>query len=199
MIGTDASEPDKISELYTKPFEINKTLTVKAKNYKKGLLPSYTINVDFEKFEFMDGQKISKLQSGLEYEYFEGFCPFLKDMKKLEVVDTGIISNFSIDKIKDERAFGYTYNGFIKIKKTGVYTFHLKTNDGGGLWINDVMIVDNDGSHVSYDKSGRIALNPGFHTIKLEYFQQGRAKNLEAEYEGTGINKQLIPDEVLFH
>ncbi len=75
----------------------------------------------------------------------------------------------------------------------------MKTNDGGGLFINDVLLVNNDGAHVSYEKGEKIALNPGYHKIKLEYFQQGRAKELEVKYEGPGVEEQLIPDEVLFH
>ena len=195
----DGTEPDEKSNLYSEPFTINKSLTIKAKKYVTGLAPSYTISVDFNKLELMDGQKVSNLKEGVKYKYFEGVCFFLKDIPKFKILNSGIISNFSIDKIKDERPFGYTYSGYIKIEEAGVYTFYLKTNDGGALYINDILLVNNDGAHVSYEKGEKIALGNGYHKIKLEYFQQGRAKELRVMYEGPGIENQFIPKEVLFH
>ncbi len=195
----DGTEPDEKSDLYNKPFTIDKTLTIKAKKYVKGFLPSYTISVDFKRMKFMEGQKVSNIKQGLKYKYFEGVCFYLKDIEKFETLDTGIIANFSIDKIKDERAFGYIYTGYIKIEKAGIYTFYLKTNDGGALFIDGMLLVNNDGAHISYEKGEKIALKAGYHKIKVKYFQQGRAKELKVKYKGPGVVEQEIPENVLFY
>jgi hexosaminidase len=67
------------------------------------------------------------------------------------------------------------------------------------LWINGKEIIDNDGGHRSQVLTSKIGLKKGWHPIRVDYFQQGLAKNLILTWEGPGIEKQVVPASVLFH
>ena len=50
----DGSEPTKKSKVYTKPFEIDKTVTVKAKAFTKDAMPSFTATKTFTKINVLN-------------------------------------------------------------------------------------------------------------------------------------------------
>lgn len=94
--------------------------------------------------------------------------------------------------------FGLVFSGYIDIKKAGEYTFYSLSNDGSQLFVDDVLVVDNDGGHLAIEKSGKISLEPGRHKIEVKYFQTGGGKELQVSYQGPGIEKREIPSHVLF-
>jgi len=67
--------------------------------------------------------------------------------------------------------FGIVYTGKIKVAKKGKYTFRLLSDDGSKLYIDNKLVIDNDGLHYPESKLGDVNLSTGDHTIKLEYFQ----------------------------
>ena len=60
-------------------------------------------------------------------------------------------------------------------------------------------LVDNDGIHAAITKSGRIFLNAGFQPVRLEWFQYNGREALSLEYDGPGISRRKVPEEVLWH
>jgi hypothetical protein len=70
--------------------------------------------------------------------------------------------------------FAIDYTGRFWIDKPGMYTFILTSDDGARLYIDDRMVVDNDGLHPPMDVSGGISLGPGIHGIRVSYFQGPR-------------------------
>jgi PA14 domain len=67
--------------------------------------------------------------------------------------------------------FAIDYDGKFWIERPGPYTFALTSDDGSKLYIDDQMIVDNDGVHPTATKTGRVNLEPGTHRIRVSYFQ----------------------------
>lgn len=90
------------------------------------------------------------------------------------------------------------YTGYIKIEKSGEYTFYTSSDDGSKLYINGKQLVDNDGLHAARERSGRVQLTSGYHEIEVRYFENAYAENLAVSYQGPGVKKQAIPDAVLF-
>jgi len=123
----------------------------------------------------------------------------LPDFTELKPVKQGhaFQIDLSITKLP-EFDFGLVFNSFIKIEKKGEYTFYSKSNDGSQLFINNKMIIDNNGKHITMDRNGKVTLDPGKHSIKVIYFQAGGGKVLNVEYEGPGIERKVIPGSVLF-
>ena len=60
-------------------------------------------------------------------------------------------------------------------------------------------IVENDGIHGNTERTGRIKLESGLHTIKLDYFDGGGSQSLNVQYKGPGVSRQLIPKDKLFY
>jgi len=70
--------------------------------------------------------------------------------------------------------FAIRYKGKIYISKDGNYTFSLLSDDGAKLIIDGKVIIDNDGVHPPYEKTGSVYLKRGIHEIEIPYFQGPR-------------------------
>src|SRR6185369_10587497 len=72
--------------------------------------------------------------------------------------------------------FGLEYTGTFKVKKSGRYFFSLTSDDGSKLFIDDSLVIDNDGLHSQRERSGEIDLDNSTHKIKLQYYQGPRTE-----------------------
>jgi PA14 domain len=70
--------------------------------------------------------------------------------------------------------FAIDYTGNFWIAKRGKYKFALNSDDGSKLYIDDALIIDNDGQHVPMSKKGSTKLAVGVHRIRISYFQGPR-------------------------
>ncbi|HSP66303.1 MAG TPA: PA14 domain-containing protein [Bryobacteraceae bacterium] len=70
--------------------------------------------------------------------------------------------------------FAIDYTGRFWIDKPGLYGFALSSDDGSRLYIDDQMVVDNDGIHPLATRSGIVELSGGIHKIHVQYFQGPR-------------------------
>ncbi|MBD3288030.1 hypothetical protein GF337_04435 [candidate division KSB1 bacterium] len=135
---------------------------------------------------------------GLNYRYFHGDWKKLPDFDKLNPVAIGVINNFDIRNRLQNDHFAFQFQGFINIERRGDYEFYLKSDDGSRLLIDDNVIVDNDYTHSVREQKGSVELKAGFHAIEVQYFERKGREELEVRYDGPGIKKKKIPDEVLF-
>lgn len=143
-------------------------------------------------------QLSSLLEPGIKFDYYEGDWNVLPDFNSLTKLDSGITSLVELDNGEQDDYYGFVFNGYVKIETDGEYTFYTKSDDGTKLYIDGVLIVTNDGTHGAIEEQGSICLQPGFHEIKVEYFDKvGTNDVLQASYEGPGVSKQEIRD--LFH
>ena len=68
--------------------------------------------------------------------------------------------------------FAAVYEGKIYIENDGEQRFLLTSDDGGLLYINDQLVIDNDGVHVVQTIEGIIDLSEGYHDIRIEYSEK---------------------------
>jgi hypothetical protein len=187
----DGSEPQQDSPLFHKEFTFDKSVTLKAKAYAKGLLPSYTKMV---KFSFVDPKK-----NGLICEVYKKALTRLSGFAWINPVQKEQVYRMALDEFPvPGYDFALRFSGYIKIEKEGKYTFYTNSNDGSQLYIAGKLVVDNDGEHGAVMRSGDIILKSGFYPLKLLYFQSGGSKKLEVFYKGPGLEKAEIPATVLF-
>ncbi len=189
---TDGSEPNEQSNKYAAPFQLTKTTVVKAKTYLNGTSsPTYIAY-----FRLVD----SKAGVGLKYNYYEGegwtFLPAFRSFKPLK---KGTVAEISHEQATDHRdgSFAYVFEGFIQIDSTGEYRFYTNSDDGSKLFIGEELIVDNDGDHGTQERGGKVDLTPGWHPIRVEWFNGGGGFWLDCYYRGPGVPKQIIPGNVL--
>jgi hypothetical protein len=70
--------------------------------------------------------------------------------------------------------FAIEYTGRLWIENAGHYRFSLLADDGAKLYLNNKVVIDNDGMHRATAVSGGATLTRGVHEIKVEYFQGPR-------------------------
>jgi len=70
--------------------------------------------------------------------------------------------------------FGIEYTGFFKTNREGEYLFRLLSDDGSKLFVDDTLIINNDGLHGAFPKTGKVTLDDSKHSIKIQYFQGPR-------------------------
>lgn len=186
----NGSEPDENSQLFTKPFLLKKSATVKAKLFRKNTKPGFTRS---SSIVFIDSEK-----NGIEYKYYVGSWSMLPNFNSIQAVRTGKIYNFSLDGIENlSDRFALVLSTTMKIRDAGKYTFTLNSNDGSKLYIDGRLIVDSDGLHGFMAQKGDVSLKKGDHKVVLEYFQAGGGRGLELYIESDKMEKQIVPADIL--
>jgi hypothetical protein len=93
---------------------------------------------------------------------------------------------------------GITFSGYIDVPEDGLYTFFTTSDDGSFLYIDDLLVVNNDGKHPAVEKSGVVGLKAGKHYIKALYFQGPSGMSFSVGYQSDNLAKQLIPPTSLY-
>lgn len=70
--------------------------------------------------------------------------------------------------------FAIDYHGRVWIDRPGDYRFAVVSDDGAKLYIDDQVVIDNDGVHPALRREGRVPLTGGVHRIRVSYFQGPR-------------------------
>jgi hypothetical protein len=70
--------------------------------------------------------------------------------------------------------FAIDYKGRFWIEKPGRYEFSLTSDDGSKLYIDDKVVIDNDGVHAPRTVVDSVNLSEGLHRIRVSYFQGPR-------------------------
>ncbi len=75
--------------------------------------------------------------------------------------------------------FAAKYSGTFQARRRAPYTFYLTSDDGAQLFINGVLVVNNDGLHGALTKEAAVTLTAGVHTIEIRYFEAtGRRRSI---------------------
>ena len=128
--------------------------------------------------------------STFNYDYYEtGELSQLPDFSTLTPVKSGVVSDFTLDPRERNDDFAFRFTGSTTIDTPGVYTYYLSSDDGSKLYIDDVLVVDNDGTHGAGEVSDTVALTAGVHDIRVEFFERAGGEELVVEYSGPGVAK----------
>ncbi|MFP4259726.1 MAG: immunoglobulin domain-containing protein [Opitutales bacterium] len=136
--------------------------------------------------------------AGLSYRYYEGSFSSMPDFVNLMPTAEGTVSNFSIaPRLRDDN-IAFTFEGYIEVPTTDIYTFHVASNDGAILTIGGEVVVDNDGEKsISIENSGNIELAAGIHPVRLEYFHRSGNEELSVTWNTLSSAKTAIDDSWL--
>lgn len=194
---TDGSIPVSGSTLARGEIQLSDTrdITIKAASFINNKRVSAVTTQTFSKVipqtPFYAGKP------GLKYSYYEGSWERLPDFSKLTPVKSGVVENVNINERKAELYYGFTFDGYITVPETDVYVFYLRSDDGSKLIIDDVKILDNDGTHGMDEKRMDVALEKGLHKISVQFFQHGGGQGLKLEWKQNGKERKLVDKSVL--
>lgn len=182
---TDGTMPGPGSPLYAEPFKVSGQTIVRAVSVLGNQLSR-----EQEVFIRTRDESSKKL---VEWIYIEGEWKQVPDFDNYPVLKEGNSFEISLDEIpyRDDH-FAVRYRATIEIETPGLYTFYTNSDDGSLLYLNGVLVVDNDGSHSLQERSGRVELEAGLHSLEVHYFEDHMGEHLDVSIEGPGIGKQII-------
>ncbi|GJJ74982.1 hypothetical protein EMPS_07340 [Entomortierella parvispora] len=157
-------------------------------------------------------QQRHDFRQGVVFEYYEGEWDWLPNFDEMRPLHAGIVGNFMIDDTtecdlfrpqgqefmgasrqgnnnrsrpaKESGNFAVRFTTHIDITQDGVYSFWLSSNDGSVLYIENNLVVENDGMHYATEVEGRVLLQAGKHAMTVEFFHKN-GKMLEG-FRSTG-------------
>lgn len=70
--------------------------------------------------------------------------------------------------------FAILYRAKFWVTQTRAFRFALESDDGSKLYIDNRLVIDNDGGHAPFGCIGQAELAQGPHEVRVEYFQGPR-------------------------
>ncbi len=177
---------------------LTQTTTVKARSFRNGRPVSPATVATFKKVAPRPAEKVADLEPGIDYAYYEGEFSVVPDFAEVHPVATGVAPDISVKPARRDDLWCLRFDGFLKVPRTGPYRLYLTSDDGSRLWIGDDLVVDNDGLHSSFEKSGVVALEAGLHPIRVAMFEQTGGSELVVSWEAPGLTKRQIPTGALW-
>jgi len=186
----DGQDPTASSQKYAKPIPIKGDQTLKAMLLIPGAKASAPITTSF----LMVDPKIN----GVAYSYFEDAWTVFPDLVSMKPLRSGTTYDLSFTPLPHRWGdYGFQFKCMIDIPKDGDYTFSLASDDGSKLFLDNKMLINNDGVHGTIELNGKMTLTRGKHKLEVWYFQSGGPSDLLVSLEGPGLQKQQIPPRML--
>ena len=125
----------------------------------------------------------------LHFKMYLGAWKKLPDFTQLTPHREGPLENGLIDIALDDykNEFGVVYTGTLNAPRNGQYSFYMASDDGARLYIDDEVVIDQDGVHGTKLGEGRIKLEKGPHQVRLEYFQLHTKLGLFLGWRAPGL------------
>lgn len=138
-----------------------------------------------------DSVKLSNLTYQL---YTNGKWDYIPDFDTMKVAETGTFNSFadleSLAKTKDH--FAMVFEGNMEIPNNGQYLFETTIDDGGDLYIDNQLVVHNEGDPGMGTVRALIDLTKGTHTFKLTYYEEVWLAWLTVQVEGPNVEKHYL-------
>ncbi|KAJ1478722.1 hypothetical protein T484DRAFT_2926567 [Baffinella frigidus] len=120
----------------------------------------------------------------------DDYVKFAEEVRHLPVSVTDVTSVISY---RHDVAFGFEsrldkfigeWTGLVHISEAGAYTFASSSDDGSHIWIDGAMVVSNKGLHPVETVRGTVYLSPGYHTVKVDFFENQGGAAIWVNYWG---------------
>ncbi|MBI3766035.1 MAG: alpha-L-fucosidase [Ignavibacteriales bacterium] len=195
----DGNIPSSKSELVHGLIRLSGTTTLSARCFRNGKPVSGTATETLTKVSPWRSMREENTIPGVLYKYYEGDWDSLPDFNKLKPVKEGSLPNFNFSPRNQEDHFGFAYTGVIRLQEDDVYDFFTNSDDGSRLYIDDSLVVDNDGLHGMLEKRCAVALSAGLHALRVTFFEKTGDDDLKVSYRSRKMPKRELPSELLFH
>ncbi len=195
----DGVDPTPASPLYKDLITLSDSGELRAAAFHKGKRVSPVSLMKFAKVEPKPAVRVDGLQPGLWCEEFKGNWDVMPDFSKLTprvsfAAHSPDLTLPSSSESSKEEFWGRRFTGYITVPDDAVYLFDLTSDDGSKLWIDDEVVIDNDGLHGSVTKRGQAALAKGSHKIVLGWFNKSGGLDLALHWAKAGEKMGSIPN-----
>ncbi|MES2732523.1 MAG: carbohydrate-binding protein, partial [Bacteroidota bacterium] len=94
--------------------------------------------------------------------------------------------------------FSVRWRGYIIPKYSENYTFHINSDNGRRLWVNEQLVIDGWNNDFGIDYAGQITLTAGVqYYIKIEYFETVGGASCQLDWESASQARQVVPESQL--
>ena len=141
--------------------------------------------------------------TGLLGQYYDGDTHDFVDPPLLVRVDSVVNFNWG-NSSADEDLFG---EDFYSVRWTGdvqplfseEVTFHLNSDDGSRLWVDDILIIDQWAPQAPTETTGSIFLKGGDrYPIRVEFFENGGGAIVQLFWSSQTLPKTIVPQRQLY-
>ena len=195
----DGTNPTGTSPVYQNKITVTNTSLLKAGCFVGTKQVSAIMMQGFEKVIPMRGVNIFKATPGLQINYYEGDWDKMPDFSSITVKETFVTPSVTVAAKKGRERYGMVMQGFLTVATEDVYKFYLSSDDGSKLYLDELLLVDNDGLHGMIEKKGTMALAPGYHVFRIEFFNKTGDDGLQLKIESLKLKKQEVGKEMLVY
>ena len=195
----DGTDPAVGSARYAGPFEVEASATIRAACFLGDMLVSASASAVLERVDPNPAIQVLRADPGLSLTAYLGEWSKVPEFTSLEPVATTVVEGISVASKPREEGYALRFMGLVEVPATGVWTFHLTSDDGSVLRIDGDLVVDNDGLHSATTRSGRVALERGLHRIEVGFFEAGGQDDVVLEWTGPETPRQSVPTAAFFH
>lgn len=195
---TDGTLPGRNATILSTPLTINKNTNIKLAAFTAAGRRGDVYDLHYKQQDMATPVNTFVSTPGLVCNYYAG--PF-KSSRSMQGKGNEVITVKTITVPAEAKAdsFGLKYQGYLDIPADGIYSFYLNCDDGGILTVAGREVVDNDGPHGPFEKSGQVALRKGLQPIALDFIEGGGGYTLQLKYSLNGSKPQEIPSSWLKH
>jgi glucose/arabinose dehydrogenase len=95
--------------------------------------------------------------------------------------------------------FSVRWSGELEAPATGIFTFHLRSDDGARLWLDGRLLVDDWGPHGERTRRATVSLIAGRrYPLVLEYHDLSGPALVRLLWSGPGVPREVVPPVRLF-
>ena len=95
--------------------------------------------------------------------------------------------------------FSVFWSGFVAVRSAGVHSFFLSLDGWANLFVDGhLLVAAGDDREKPREKSGQVTLQPGLHTVHLEYANRQGNGSLALHWAAPGGGKLLLTKPALF-
>lgn len=185
--------PKSDSDTFTSPILLKENTVVKSAVFVDGKLSSAVSEAYFR-------IKPIALEKPVDYEVFHldnlSFIPSIGNKKP----DTkGSTFEFSSEEVRSHIKPNtlFKFRSKLQIEEEGNYQFAIRSDDGSKLFVDGVLVVDNDGDHSVRTKNGSIDLESGHHVVEVLWFNGGGDGWLDVYVKSDEMPNQILSTNLL--
>jgi alpha-L-fucosidase len=184
---TDGTAPGEKSPVYVKGIRPDSACTIRVRAFKSGCITSEEVSAEVATYALMPSMEMFRApERGLNMRVTTVTDKYsTTSIQKGTIEKTGVVSEIALDTLCKGKC-GMIWKGFINIPQTGGYQFSMESDDGSRLYLDNELIVDNEGDHGMEKKSGIANLQKGWHSIRVLYYNAGGGYGLKAEFGKLG-------------
>ena len=164
---------------YSAPIYLKKSGSVRCRATWPDGTKSHSQEYHFTKTKAIKSKGPKDATAGISLKVYDGSFQNMPDFASLNPTNTLIINDFTLSEIKKEQHYAALFETVIEVVETGVYTFHVNSDDGSRLFVANQLLIDNDGIHGMKPMNKSIALKKGKHPIRLMFFQNEGGQGLK--------------------